>query len=62
LPLHDLSVTQSSIAFLQEAVAQIAALPKWDKRTVPGGFHVNRQAVLDIIDAALSRQAEKETA
>ena len=30
---------------------QIKALPKWDKRSVPGGFHVNRAAVLALIDA-----------
>ena len=28
---------------------EVAALPKWDKRSVPGGFHVNRAATLAIL-------------
>jgi len=28
---------------------EVAALPKWDKRSVPGGFHVNRAAVLALL-------------
>jgi hypothetical protein len=30
--------------------AEIEALPRWDKRSVPGGFHVRLAAVLAIID------------
>lgn len=31
--------------------AAVRALPAWDKRSVPGGFHVKRAAVLAIIEA-----------
>jgi hypothetical protein len=34
---------------LDELEAAVRELPTWDKRTVPGGFHVNRAAVLALI-------------
>lgn len=30
--------------------AAVEGLPTWDKRSVPGGFHVSRRAVLAIIE------------
>ena len=38
---------------LVEVRQKIAALPKWDKRSVPGGFHINRADTLAIIDEAV---------
>ena len=29
--------------------AEVLALPKWGRRSVPGGFHVNRAAVLALL-------------
>jgi hypothetical protein len=40
-------LAEERLSGIREAVE---ALPKWDKRSVPGGFHVNRAAVLAIID------------
>lgn len=37
---------------------QVAALPKWDKRSAPGGFHVNRADVLALIDIATEGSAD----
>ena len=55
--IHENMVTDvSSRCYeLREAVA---ALAKWDKRTVPGGFYVNRADVLALIDAALATPPE----
>ena len=33
-------------------VARVKVLPRWDKRTVPGGFHILLAAVLRIIEGA----------
>lgn len=37
---------------LDRLAAGVERLPKWDKRSVPGGFHVNRAAVLALIEEA----------
>ncbi len=34
---------------------RVAALPTWDKRSVPGGLHVNRAAVLAIVREEATR-------
>lgn len=44
------STTHKAVAAYREALAvAVEGLPKWDKRSVPGGFHVSRAAVLDLI-------------
>ncbi len=35
--------------------ARVAALPTWDKRSVPGGLHVNRAAVLAVVREEATR-------
>lgn len=42
---------EARAAFAARIIAAVERLPRWDKRTVPGGFHVNRAAVLDAIRA-----------
>lgn len=37
---------------LADVRRRVEGLPTWDKRTVPGGFHVNRAAVLAAIEEA----------
>jgi hypothetical protein len=34
---------------------QVDLLPYWDKRSVPGGLHVNRNAVRTILDEEAAR-------
>ena len=41
--------TQAATEERERLRAEVEALPKWDKRSVPGGFHVNRAAVLALL-------------
>jgi hypothetical protein len=40
-------------AALTDLRKKVAGMPTWDKRSVPGGLHVSRAAVLVEIDQAL---------
>ena len=45
---------EARAAVLRELEAEVEGLPVWDKRSVPGGFHVNRAAVLAAIDRRIA--------
>jgi hypothetical protein len=46
---YDRGLRDGRALLLDELEVAVRELPTWDKRTVPGGFHVNRAAVLALI-------------